>query len=298
MRKQQPKPFLLLAGLSVLLALAACSDDGDADPFAECGNGILDGGEQCDDGNLIDTDDCLSTCVIAICGDGFLNLRDEDCDRLNLDDQNCTSLGFAGGTLSCDGLCYFDTSGCIAPNTPTPTRTPTQAAATSTSTGGPPPLTGTPTSTPVLRCEQVNVIVSIAYSTSEILDLAGVVVDLSYPPATVLLPGSGSDPSVAERVTDLSGANGFLQVDDNDTDQDGNDDRLRNGYATTGGTIPAGDFEAVLFDCAGEGVVPLPEDFSCAVVQSSDSLGNPAGGEVGCSIRIKPISGDTSLEQS
>ena len=31
-----------------------------------CGNGIIESGEQCDDGNLVDGDGCSSTCQIEI----------------------------------------------------------------------------------------------------------------------------------------------------------------------------------------------------------------------------------------
>jgi cysteine-rich repeat protein len=36
-----------------------------------CGNGIKDIGEQCDDGNSLNSDDCLNDCTFATCGDGF-----------------------------------------------------------------------------------------------------------------------------------------------------------------------------------------------------------------------------------
>ncbi|MDY7227292.1 DUF4215 domain-containing protein [Hyalangium rubrum] len=48
-----------------------------------CGNGFLDSSEQCDDGNTSSDDDCLSNCLVALCGDGFVNLRGsrrEACD--------------------------------------------------------------------------------------------------------------------------------------------------------------------------------------------------------------------------
>jgi hypothetical protein len=31
---------------------------------------VLDAGEECKDGNYVNTDDCLNTCEIASCGDG------------------------------------------------------------------------------------------------------------------------------------------------------------------------------------------------------------------------------------
>ncbi len=48
-----------------------------------CGDGVVQGGEQCDDGNTNDTDDCLSSCVRASCGDGFLRAGVEACDDGN-----------------------------------------------------------------------------------------------------------------------------------------------------------------------------------------------------------------------
>lgn len=46
-----------------------------------------------------------------MCGDGMADVG-EDCDGADLAGADCTTLGFAGGTLACDGACTFDTSGC------------------------------------------------------------------------------------------------------------------------------------------------------------------------------------------
>ena len=48
--------------------------------LAECGNGRIDGGEECDDGNLAPNDACTDDCVDARCGDGFIWLGVEVCD--------------------------------------------------------------------------------------------------------------------------------------------------------------------------------------------------------------------------
>jgi cysteine-rich repeat protein len=54
------------------------------EPPASCGNGIVEVGEECDDGNFDDTDDCPSTCRVAFCGDGFVRSGQEVCDdKLN-----------------------------------------------------------------------------------------------------------------------------------------------------------------------------------------------------------------------
>ena len=57
-------------------------DDGDdgSDVTAFCGNGRVEGEEQCDDGDPDDTDDCPTTCRFAYCGDGFLRAGLEACD--------------------------------------------------------------------------------------------------------------------------------------------------------------------------------------------------------------------------
>ena len=45
------------------------------------------------------------------CGDGNID-ADEECDGSNLVSTACTSLGYVGGTLSCNAYCKHDTSNC------------------------------------------------------------------------------------------------------------------------------------------------------------------------------------------
>lgn len=58
--------------------------------------GVLDGatGEACDDGNLDDNDDCLTTCQLNTCGDRYRNIRGtasnlEACDEGGVDTETC-----------------------------------------------------------------------------------------------------------------------------------------------------------------------------------------------------------------
>jgi cysteine-rich repeat protein len=73
----------------VFVAISACESNGShvqSALTAVCGNGIVEDNEECDDGNLINTDDCLATCVIATCGDGVRNItgaNPEACDDGN-----------------------------------------------------------------------------------------------------------------------------------------------------------------------------------------------------------------------
>src|SRR6185436_403699 len=45
-----------------------------------CGDGVTNGGEQCDDGNNVDTDGCRNNCELPRCGDGLINETCETCD--------------------------------------------------------------------------------------------------------------------------------------------------------------------------------------------------------------------------
>ncbi len=55
----------------------------DAAPLASlCGNGVLDPGETCDDGNLVDGDGCDSNCTPTGCGNGIVTTG-EACDDGN-----------------------------------------------------------------------------------------------------------------------------------------------------------------------------------------------------------------------
>jgi len=53
---------------------------GEAPP--DCGDGVVDPGEACDDGFAANRDDaaCLPNCAIAACGDGHVHTGVEDCD--------------------------------------------------------------------------------------------------------------------------------------------------------------------------------------------------------------------------
>ena len=67
---------------------------------AECGNGIVDSDEQCDDGNDSQLDDCTDGCLLARCGDGVtrtdLTAGDEGyeaCDDGKVEEQDACLSG-------------------------------------------------------------------------------------------------------------------------------------------------------------------------------------------------------------
>ncbi len=101
---------------------------------ADCGNGVIQAGEQCDGQNLdgqtcaslgyhggnllctggcqLDTTDCIA---VGRCGDARIQADfNEVCDGANLAGQSCTGLGYHGGTLACASDCTLDPADCIA----------------------------------------------------------------------------------------------------------------------------------------------------------------------------------------
>ena len=117
-----PAPLLLVLGLAALgsSALPSCGG-GDA----VCGDARLGGDEECDDGNLVETDDCTSECKKAACGDGFVQAGNaEQCDEGadNIDTGTCTSqctLNVCGdgaplaGVEECDDGNLSNTDDCL-----------------------------------------------------------------------------------------------------------------------------------------------------------------------------------------
>ncbi len=123
-----PRLRLLPMLLSALLIAAACSDD------PECGNGIVEENEQCDDGNAVDGDGCESNCTTtpsATCGDGKLDPAEQCDDGNNVDGDGCESnckktapVTCGDGKLDpgeeCDDGNKVDGDGCEANCTKTP----------------------------------------------------------------------------------------------------------------------------------------------------------------------------------
>ncbi len=94
----------------------------------QCGNGIVETGEDCDSGDLGGQScfsqgqgggvlGCTPSCDFDFtgCGDSCGNAvleAGETCDLTELGQQNCTDFGFAGGALDCGAGCDVDTSQC------------------------------------------------------------------------------------------------------------------------------------------------------------------------------------------
>ena len=77
-----------------------CDDAGDSElcdddcslPACGDGNTNIPFGEECDDANLVSTDSCTASCAVARCGDGNVHAGVEECDDANSDEHDrCTS---------------------------------------------------------------------------------------------------------------------------------------------------------------------------------------------------------------
>ena len=75
-----------------------------------CGDGVQNGNEQCDDGNIVNNDGCEANCTLPSCGNGVID-PEASCDcgpgLVNLDnnpDNGCECGLLANLDLSCDGV--------------------------------------------------------------------------------------------------------------------------------------------------------------------------------------------------
>lgn len=147
--------------------------------------------------------------------------------------------------------------------TPTPTRTPGP-----TGNGSTCPASGKATAT-----------INVAFDNGGgAFNAAGVTTTLSYPGA-VSIPGVGSDATVIERVTNLTGvSNGIFSAGDNDTNADNVDDQLSVGLITTSNAVAPGAFARVQFDCTAGAALG---SVSCAA-DVTDAVGTDLSGS--CSV--------------
>ena len=94
-----------------------------------CGDGVVQGGEECDDGNLNDGDGCTNMCMVAVCGDGCWYKGVEECDDGNDDDtdacrNNCETARCGDGVIrakfeTCDDGNVSDQDACSSTCQPT-----------------------------------------------------------------------------------------------------------------------------------------------------------------------------------
>jgi len=197
----------------------------------------------------------LSTSLQAIAGGATLNssgklFLDVDAGAGNVLGIYAQSLGtFAAGQRM---PAVNSVPDCPQPTTPTPTPTRT------------PP----PTGNGACSGGRVNATVTMSFDNpGGAINVAGASATLGYAPP-LAIPGLGSDETVLERVTNLTGVSGgIFSAGDNDTNQDNVDDQLAVGLVSLGTSIPAGAFARVSFDCTNGTALPA---VSCTADVSDD----------------------------
>ena len=79
--------------------------------LARCGDGFVQAGEQCDDGNDDPTDGCLNDCRTAFCGDGFVQAGVEECDDGNQSNNDACLTNCVKNTCG-DGFVHEGVEAC------------------------------------------------------------------------------------------------------------------------------------------------------------------------------------------
>jgi hypothetical protein len=62
--------------------------------------------------DLAQVSEIIYSCTLISCGNGIIE-PGEQCEGTNLNGESCTSLGYTSGSLSCNGSCQIDTTGCV-----------------------------------------------------------------------------------------------------------------------------------------------------------------------------------------
>jgi cysteine-rich repeat protein/VCBS repeat-containing protein len=82
--------------------------------FTKCSNSILEQGEQCDDGNSLNTDQCNNSCKLTSCGDSITQSlngynQQETCDYGALNQNSCLA-PYGGSCEYCNLSCILNTN--------------------------------------------------------------------------------------------------------------------------------------------------------------------------------------------
>lgn len=202
----------------------------------ECGDGTLDAGEECDDGNDDPADAC-NRCIAPVCGNGILEGNEECDDGNGRDFDGCTNCrravcgdGVREGGEECDDGNDVPHDGCTG------------------CTYDPVP------------CSSAGVLATVTfdYDPDDFVQIAGMRLRVQYDAAALSIPGKLVGPTINQRVKNLTGltTGSSFSVADRDflpseTAPDGVDDTLQTIIAVSPGFIPPGPFEQIRFDCLG-----------------------------------------------
>ncbi len=230
---------------------------------AVCGNGVVEGTEECDDMNDDNNDDCVAGCKDAVCGDGFFYSGVEGCDDRNtVNGDGCSSTCVVEPPV-CGNNRIEAGETCDDGNTVNGDACPSNCRIEFCS----PTLTRQDTTVTFTKPAGVNV--------------GSIVVFVNYPDAKVSLPGVGNGSTVRARITTLP--TGFVHTA-NDLDY-----AIREvlspslpGNILNGSTL----FKASYDLCSGA-TAPAAGEYTCTVEQVGAPNGSPISPTgFGCSVTI------------
>ena len=248
----------------VLDAAAATGQELARLAFGQCGNGVVDGNEECDDGNEDPADGC-NHCRAPTCGNGKVEPGEECDDGNGRDHDGCTQcrLPVCGDGILDVGAEYCDDGNTV----PGDGCTDCQADPVSCSSAG------------------VKVSVALDYDPNAFVQIAGMRLRLGYRPDVLSIPGSLVGPTINQRVRNSTGLASGLSFSVADRDflpsedaPDGVDDTLQTQVAVASGGIPSGPFEEVRFDCVG--TEARVSDLTCTVQNVVDPFLNKVPDDV------------------
>ncbi len=97
-----------------------------------------------------------ATVKTSLCGDGIIE-GPEECEGADLNDSSCASLGFTSGSLSCDSACGFDKSDCVTVSpSPSPSPSPNPSSSPAAASPAAASTTTTAAASPSLVSQLVN----------------------------------------------------------------------------------------------------------------------------------------------
>jgi hypothetical protein len=131
--------------------------------------------------------------------------------------------------------------------------------------------------------------VSLDYPLQIVGGVSAIFLKLNYP-APLVIPGTGTEATVRQRVTNLAGTGSSVSsIADRDTNTNGVDDQLQAAARKTQGSLDPGAVFRARFDCAAGTNVSLTA-FSCQQEQATDLSGSPFAPElsnlIGCVVAL------------
>jgi hypothetical protein len=176
--------------------------------------------------------------------------------------------------------------------TPQSTSTSTTSTTTSSTFGTSTTSTTDPSGVMCTTANGLNVTVSIDYSVQTLGSLSAIHLGLNYP-VPLVIPGTGSDTTVRQRVTNQAGSGTSINGwNDHDTNANGVDDVIEVNAIRPSAPLGPGPIIRVRFDCP-IGTVVSPSSLSCFHNGAIDAAGNPVppaveAQEVSCSLELAP----------